>query len=150
MNTNIETIQVEQQSSNSTLRRLLWVTPLAMIAAIVANLILYLVAGAVLPAVRAWPGAGVGQIIGSTSGYLFFGAVSVAIIARLSSQPRRHFLVIAVAGLVLSLALPIAAGFGYAAPGAPPASVATVVTLALMHVLAFGVSVPLFVRLVLD
>lgn len=150
MNTNIETIQVEQKSANSALRRIFWVTPLAMIAATVANLALYLGASAALPAVGAWPGAGVGQVIGATVGYLFFGAVSAAIIARLSSRPRRHFLMIAVIGLLLSLALPIAAGFGYAAPGAPPASVATVVTLALMHVVAFCISVPLFIRLALD
>lgn len=150
MNAKINTISTVQERAGGTLRRLLWVTPLAMIVAGIVNLLLYWVVGALIPEVGAWPGAGVGQIVGATAGYLFFGAVSVAILARLSSQPRRHFLIVAITGLVLSLALPIGAGFGFGAPGAPPASAATVVTLALMHVVSFAISAPLFVRLALD
>lgn len=56
----------------------------------------------------------------------------------------------ATVGLVLSLGLPIGAGFGYAAPGAPPAGIATVITLSLMHVIAYAITVPLFTRLALD
>lgn len=150
MNTSIDSISYEQQTPTSTLRRLLWVTPLAMVAAIIANIVLYTVIGATVPEVGAWPGAGVGQIIGATAAYLFFGALSAAIIVRLSSRPARHFLLVAIGGLILSMALPVSAGFGYGAPGAPAASVATVVTLALMHVVSFAISVPLFVRLALD
>jgi hypothetical protein len=150
MNTYVNPGSIQQLPTASTLRRLLWVTPLAMVVATIANIVLYAVVAAIVPEVGTWPGAGVGQIAGATVGYLFFGAVSAALIARLSSRPQRHFLIVAVAGLVLSMALPISAGFGYGAPGAPPASVATVVTLALMHVVSFAISVPLFVRRVLD
>lgn len=149
MSTTVNPVQA-RRSSGSTLRVLLWLAPLAMVAAIVANIVLYTVIGAIIPEVGAWPGAGVGQIIGATVAYLFFGAMALAVIAGFSSRPSRHFLIVAIAGLVLSMALPVSAGIGYGAPGAPPASLATVLTLALMHVVSFAISVPLFVRLALD
>jgi hypothetical protein len=149
MSTTVNPIQA-QRSTGSTLRTLLWVAPVAMAAATVANLALYVIAGTLFPAVAAWPGAGPGQIVGATGAYLLFGAIALTLIARFSSRPARHFLLVAVVGLILSLALPVGAGFGYAAPGVPPASVATVVILALMHVISFAISVPLFVRLALD
>jgi len=126
------------------------VTPLAILAATAANLGLYAAAGILNPEVTAWPGAGPGQIAGANFVYLLIGAIVFAIIARLSSHPARHYLIAASIGLLLSLALPISAGFGYGAPGAPPAGVATVITLSLMHVVTFAISVPLFIRVVLD
>lgn len=149
MSTTVNSVQTHR-STGSTLRTLLWAAPLAMVAAIIANIVLYTVIGAIVPEVGTWPGAGVGQIIGATVAYLFFGAMALAVIARFSSRPARHFLIVAIGGLILSMALPVSAGFGYGAPGAPPASVATVVTLALMHVVSFAISIPLFVRLALD
>lgn len=131
------------------LRGLAGATVLAMLATTVANLALYYLAGALFPSVGAWPGAGAGQIVGANSAYLFFGALALAVIARFSSRPARHFLIVAIAGLLLSLALPIGAGFGYGAPSAPPANAATVITLSLMHVIFFAISVPLFIRLAL-
>lgn len=131
-------------------RRLVPVTLLAMLAATAANLVLYYAGGALFPAVTTWPGAGPGQIVGANSAYLFFGAVTLAVVARVASRPARHFLIVAVAGLLLSLALPISAGFGYGAPGASPADLVTIITLSLMHVVSFAISVPLFVRLTLD
>jgi len=126
------------------------VTPLAILAATAANLGLYAAAGILNPEVTAWPGAGPGQIAGANFVYLLIGAIVFAIIARLSSHLARHYLIAASIGLLLSLALPISAGFGYGAPGAPPAGVATVITLSLMHVVTFAISVPLFIRVVLD
>lgn len=149
MSTTVNPVQTHR-STGSTLRTLLWAAPLAMVAAIIANIVLYTVIGAIVPEVGTWPGAGVGQIIGATVAYLFFGAMALAVIAHFSSRPARHFLIVAIGGLILSMALPVSAGFGYGAPGAPPASVATVVTLALMHVVSFAISIPLFVRLALD
>ena len=150
MSTNVNPIKAEALSPAHALRNLLWVALLAMLAAIAANLVLYVVAGTLFPAVAAWPGAGPGQIVGATVAYLLFGVIALAVIARCTSRPARHFLIVAVVGLVLSLALPIGVGFGYGAPGQPPADTATVLTLSLMHVVAFAISVPLFVRLALD
>lgn len=145
MTTNIELIQ-KRKGLQSSLRNLLWVSPLAIAASSIANLGLYAAAGAIFPEVTAWSGASVGQIIGANIVYLLIGTIVLAVIARFSSRPARHNLIAATIGLLLSLALPISAGFGYGAPGVPPASVATVITLSLMHVISYAISVPLFIR----
>lgn len=149
MTTKVELTQ-ETQSPRSSISKLLWVSPLAMAVTAVANLGLYAAAGAIFPQVAAWPGAGIGQIIGANIAYLFMGTIAFALIARFSPRPARHYWIVATISLLLSLGLPIGAGFGYGAPGAPPAGVATVVTLSLMHVVSYAISVPLFIRRVLD
>lgn len=142
-------LSAEKQSSSSVGRRLLWVTPLAMLAASAANLGLYAAAGRLVPSVTAWPGAGPGQIVGATVVYLLIGTAVLLLVARLSARPARSYVIVATIGLLLSLVLPISAGLGYGAPGMPPASLATVLTLSLMHVLAYAIAVPMNVRLVL-
>ena len=142
-------IEWTQSVQTSPLSKLLWLSPLAMAAATVANLGLYSAASAIFPQVAAWPGAGIGQIIGANCAYLFMGTLVFALIVRYSAQPARHYWIAATIGLLLSLGLPIAAGFGYAAPGAPPADVATVITLSLMHIIAYAISTPLFIRQIL-
>ncbi len=149
MTTNIELTQ-SVPTQRSPLGKLLWVSPAAMAAATVANLGLYMAAGAIFPQVTAWPGAGIGQIIGANIAYLFMGTIVFALITRFSTRPARHYGIVATAGLLLSLGLPIAAGFGYAAPGAPPAEAVTVITLSLMHIIAYAISVPLFIRQILN
>lgn len=149
MTTKIELTQ-ERQASRSSLSKLLWVSPLAMAITTIVNLGLYAAAGAIFPQVAAWPGAGIGQIVGANIAYLLVGAVTFALVVRFSPRPARHYWLLSTIGLLLSLALPIAAGFGYGAPGAPPADVATVVTLSLMHVVSYAISVPLFIRQVLS
>jgi hypothetical protein len=147
MTTQTEITHETQRSRNSS-SKLLWVSPLAMAVATAANLVLYTIAGSLLPEVAIWPGAGVPQIVGATIVYLLIGTVVFALVNRFSARPARHFLIIATIGLFLSLALPIAAVFGYGTPpGTPPASVATAVTLSLMHVLTYAISVPMFIRL---
>ncbi|MCB0006707.1 MAG: hypothetical protein KDE04_09640 [Anaerolineales bacterium] len=118
----------------------------AMALSSIANLALYGAVGLLVPSVTAWPGAGVGQIVGASCAYLFMGTILMALLARFSARPAQHFRFLATVGLLLSLALPVGAGFGYGAPGAPPAGLATVVTLSLMHVVAYAISLPLFTR----
>ena len=144
MTTQIEMTK-ETQAPQSTLRRLLWVSPLAMMTATVANLGLYAAIGSVYPEVTAWSGAGATQIVGATIAYLMIATIVFAVIARRSSRPARTYTMVATVALVLSMALPISAAFG-----TPPASAATVVTLCLMHVLTYAISVPMFIRLVLN
>jgi hypothetical protein len=144
MTTQIEMTN-ETQAPQSTLRRLLWVSPLAMMTATAANLGLYTAVGSVFPEVTAWSGAGAMQIVGATIVYLMMATIVFAIIARRSSRPARTYTIIATVTLVLSMALPVSAAFG-----TPPASAATVVTLCLMHVLSYAISVPMFIRLVLN
>ncbi|NJN55920.1 MAG: hypothetical protein HC804_14940 [Anaerolineae bacterium] len=141
---------LEKQSPRSTRKNLIWVSPLAMLVSTVANLGLYAAAGRLFPEVTAWPGAGVGQIIGATIVYLLIGTMVFALITRFSARPAHHFLIVSIVGLLLSLALPISAAFGANAPGTEPATVATAVTLSLMHIVTFAISVPMFIRLALD
>ena len=148
MTTKIELAQ-QIQAPRSQLSKLLWAAPLAMVVSTVANLGLYKAAGAIFPQVTAWSGAGIGQIIGANIAYLFIGTIVFALIAKLSARPARNYSIVATVGLVLSFWLPISAGFGYGAPGVPAAAAATVVTLCLMHIISYAISVPLFIRQVL-
>jgi hypothetical protein len=149
MTTTIE-LTSSSQAPKIVLSQIVSAGMLSMLAATAANLGLYYAAGILFPEVTAWPGAGPAQIAGANFVYLLIGAIAFTVIARISSKPALHYLILATVGLLLSFGLPIAAGFGYAAPGAPPASTATVITLSLMHVVSYAISVPLFTRLALD
>ncbi len=141
-------VMQEPQSLPPSLRSLIWGVPLVILTSTVANLGLYAAAGSYFPAVTAWTGASWEQVIGANIVYLLIGTGVFAAVTRLSSCPVRHFLMIATISLLLSLALPIAAGFGYGPPDTLPADLATVVTLCLMHLLSYVISVPLFIHLV--
>ncbi len=138
------------RTSRTYLGRLTLAAALAMLAASLVDLGLYAVAGRIFPEVTGWPGAGPMQIIGANFVYLFIGATVFAVLRWLSSRPVRLYLIFATIGLVLSLGLPISAGFGYGPPGTPPAGTATVVTLSLMHIISYLICVPVFIRLTRD
>ena len=101
------------------------------------------------PKVTAWEGAGIGQIIGANIVYLLIGTLVFGLTARFSSQPARHYRIIATVGLILSLWLPLSATLGYGTLGVPLASATTAVILSLMHVITYAISVPLFIRYIL-
>ena len=149
MSTQIEAVP-NTQATISVFRKLVWVSPLAMLMVTVANLGLYVVADSLFPEVTAWGGASAGQIVGANIVYLLVGSAVFALVARFSRKPARHYLVLATVGLLLSLALPISVGFGYGAPGASIPSLATIVTLCLMHVVSYAISVPMFNRLAMN
>lgn len=145
--TNISTNHIAPTTSIS---RLLWVAPLAMVTATVANLGLYAAAGTLYPEVTAWAGASQAQVIGATIIYLLVGTAIFAAVSYRSQRPARNYWIVATVGLLLSLFMPITAGMGYGPPDVPSADLATVVTLSLMHVLSYVISVPMFIRLALD
>lgn len=130
--------------------RLLWVAPTAMLVSTIANLGFYAAAGSLFPEVTNWPGASVGQIIGSNMIYLLIGTVVFAIVARTSAHPIRNYLIVATIGLALSMFMPISVGLGFGPPDMTIPGIATVITLCLMHVLSYVISVPMFIRLALD
>lgn len=140
----------QPQATSIVYSRLLWVAPLAMLAATVANLGLYAAAGSLSSEVTAWPGASVGQIIGATIMYLLVGTAVFAGVSRLSARPARNYVIVATIGLVASLWLPISAGMGFGAPDMVAPGAATVITLCLMHLLSYAISVPMYIRLALD
>lgn len=137
-------------ASERTRTPLIWASLLAMATAAAANLGLYAIVGFFLPQVAAWPGTGPVQIVGATVVYLFVATIVFAAVRRLSSRPARHYLVIATLSLLLSLGPPIALGFGPGLPGVPPANAAIGMTLGLMHVISYAISVPMFIRLALE
>jgi hypothetical protein len=137
------------EAPKGTFKRLLWVAPVAMLTATAADLALYAAAGRFNPEITAWPGAGAAQIAGANFVYLFIGAALLAVTARLFSHPARVYAAAATLGLLLSLALPISASLGNGAPGIPVPGASTVLTLSLMHVVTFAISLPMFVYLAL-
>lgn len=149
MATNIE-FPREKQVPASLYSRIIWTSLLTMLAATAANLGLYYAAGILFPEVTAWSGAGAGQIAAANGVYLLLGAVVFAATIRISPRPAHHYLILASIGLLLSLCLPISAGFGYGPPGTPPAGVAMIITLSLMHIISYAISVPMFINLTLD
>jgi hypothetical protein len=130
-------------------RRLLWVAPVTIVIATIANLGFYTAAGSLYPEVTTWQGASMPQIIGATTVYLLMGTLVFAVVARMSQRPVRNYLIVATVGLLLSMFMPISIGMGYAPPEIAVPSTATVITLCLMHVLSYVISVPMFVRLTL-
>ena len=146
MSAKIETVQTQTVVKTGK-SRLLAAVGAAVIGGAAGNLVLYYTAGAIFPSVTAWPGASAGQVVGANVVYLLIGAVVFALVRRFSPRPARHYVIIATLGLLASLALPIGAAFGYGAPGMPAADGATAVTLSLMHLLTYAISVPLFLRL---
>lgn len=145
MNITSENLVNYQESDKINLRGLLWAAPLAMGLASVANTILYIAAGIIAPSVTEWPGAGIGQIVGANIVYLLIGIAAFLVVNRLSSRPARHYLIVATVGLLLSLWLPVSAGMGFGPPEQPGASLATVITLSLMHIISYVISVPLYI-----
>ena len=139
-----------RRAPKNVIGRLISVSLLAMLAATAADLGLYYAAGILFPEVTTWPGSGVGQIAGANGVYLLLGVVVFAATIRISPRPAHHYLILASIGLLLSLGLPISAGFGFGPPGTPAAGAATVITLSLMHIVSFVISVPLFIRMALD
>jgi hypothetical protein len=149
MATKINTSKLNS-ANTSLIGKLIRTSSLAILASAVTNLGLYAAAGSLYPEVTSWSGAGPGQIIGANFVYLLMGTLVFYLIIRKSSNPARHYLIAASIGLLLSLALPISAGFGFGAPAGMPAGLATVITLCLMHIVSFAISVPMFIRLIKD
>lgn len=140
----------KMQVQRSSGRRLVWASLLAMSTATTANLGLYAAAGYIFPEVAAWTGTGPVQIVVATIVYLLMATLVFGAIRRLSSRPDRHYLIVASIALLLSMGPPIALGSSYGLPGVPPADAVVAITLGLMHVVSFAISVPIFIRLALD
>jgi len=121
-----------------------------MATATAANLGLYAVAGYLFPYVAAWPGTSSTHVIAATIVYLSLATLVFAVVRRFSSRPARHYLIVATISLLLSMGPPLSLGFGPGLPGVPPADPIIGITLGLMHIISYAVSVPMFIRMALD
>jgi hypothetical protein len=136
-----------QPAERLSLRKFLWVAPLTLVAAIIANEVLYAIVAALIPSVGQWPMAGPIQILFSTLASLIVGSIAFALVVRFSSRPVRTYWIVATLALILSFAGPISVGAGFAPPGQPIPDTPTVITLMVMHVVAYVITVTLFIRL---
>ncbi|MGH2520867.1 MAG: hypothetical protein ACRDH2_00050 [Anaerolineales bacterium] len=131
------------------LNRLLWVAPLAIIASVTANLVLFFVADALFGV--AWePMFSVAPVTGASVAYLLIATFVFAAVGRFAKRPIWLYQRIALAALVLSFFTPVSALLGMAAPpgaAASPAPLDTFVVMILMHIVAYAISTPMFTRL---
>ena len=126
-------------------RRLLWVGPLAIAAAVAANTAVRAAELAVLDVPESFtPLVSPAYAIATVLGVL--GAVMVfAVVAARARRPITAFMKIAWGALLLSALPDLGLLLGVA--GMPPAAPVHVAALLLMHLVAFAVSVPLLVTL---
>jgi hypothetical protein len=141
---------LNMQTSGTVRGRLILVSALTMATATAANLGLYAVVGYLFPHVAAWPGTSAMHVIIATIVYLSLATLVFAAIRKFSSRPARHYRIIATISLLFSMGPPISLGFGPGLPGVPPADPIIGITLGLMHIISYAISVPMFIRMGLD
>jgi hypothetical protein len=122
--------------------RLWWVAPPTMIAAALANLIVYAIATALFAGPRQFSYLTPLSIVISTAIYLLVAAIVYAVTGRFSKRPIRVFRVVALIALLLSFAAPLSA-----TQFTPPADATTVVVLLVMHVVAAMITIGMFTTL---
>lgn len=130
------------------LSKLIWVAPLAIVATIAANLIVYFVLDALF-GVEWQPMFTAAGVIGSSVMYLLMATVVFAVVARFAKRPIWLYQRIALGALILSLFPILSASMGMI-PDAGAAPLDTVITMVLMHVVSYAVSTLLFTRLARD
>jgi hypothetical protein len=124
--------------------RLLWAATLAIVAASLANLIVYLVADALFGV--AWePKFNAMLVVAGTIGALVIAAAVFVAVVRYAENPAKTYTTIATAALLLSFVTPVLGLFGIPGPAVAPLDV--VIAMILTHIIAFAVSTPIFTRL---
>jgi hypothetical protein len=141
---------LNSQTSGTVRGRLIFASLLAMATAAAANLGLYAVAGYFFPRVAAWSGTSSMHVIIATVVYLSLATLVFAAVRRFSSRPARHYLIVATISLLFSMGPPISLGFGPGLPGVPAADPIIGITLGLMHIISYAISVPMFISMALD
>jgi hypothetical protein len=140
----VSTASAPAQEERVSLRRLLWVGPLTIVVAALANAIIRLLALAILPISPEFPPLQPAQpIVFSVIGAL--GAVIVfAIVGRFARRPIRLFRIIALIALLISFVPDIGLLTSNMMPGTSALSVGV---LMLMHVVAWAICVSMLARL---
>ena len=141
---------IDSQSSRTVRGRLIWASLLAMATATAANLGLYAIAGYLFPYVAAWTGTSSTHVIVATNVYLTLATLVFAVVRRFSSRPAYHYRIVATLSLLFSMGPPLSLGFGPGLPSVPPADPTIAITLGLMHIISYAISVPVFIRMALD
>ncbi|MBA2288677.1 MAG: hypothetical protein H0W02_24640 [Ktedonobacteraceae bacterium] len=91
------------------LRKLLWIGPLAIVSAIIANLIVRAIAVAFLGVPATFQYFQPAYIIGSTIIYLLLALIAFALVSRFARRPLRFYRVLALVALLVSFLIPVMA-----------------------------------------
>lgn len=130
-------------TSSIQLKKLWWVGPLTVLAAVIGVLIVRVIAMAILPPPYAPGLAMIGISIFLTVVLCTAAVVVYALVARFTKNPIRTYIIISSVFLVISF-LPDIAAVSMPMPGAGwPYSI----TLMIMHVVAGGITVPMLIKL---
>lgn len=139
------TTSVEQRIERVTLSRLWWVGPLTIVASVIVNLLILLIAKATLPISTGFAPLAVGPVmmwslVGSLGATLVF-----FLLARFTRRPIRIFQIVALIVFLVTLLPDIALFF---TPAFPDTTALSVGTLMLMHAGTALICVGLLTRLV--
>ncbi len=129
-------------SERVSLGRLRWVGPLAVVAAVGANVLFALIANPLFGVSPEYPPLTLGAIAMFTAVFVLAAVGVFALVARFARRPIRLYWRIAVAALVLSFIPDVALAFTDSTTGAREA-----VLLMLTHVVAAAVCVPVLTTL---
>lgn len=130
-------------TSSIQLKKLWWVGPLTVLAAVIGVLIVRVIAMAILPPPYAPGLAMIGISIFLTVVLCTAAVVVYALVARFTKNPIRTYIIISSVFLIISF-LPDIAAVSMPMPGAGwPYSI----TLMIMHVVAGGITVPMLIKL---
>lgn len=88
------------------LRRLIWLGPLTIVSAIIANLVVRTIAVAFFGVSETFQYFQATDLIGSTIIYLLLALSAFVLVSRFSRQPMRFYRVLALVALLLSLFIP--------------------------------------------
>ncbi|MDQ2717380.1 MAG: DUF6069 family protein [Chloroflexota bacterium] len=88
------------------LRKLLWIGPLAIVSAVIANLIVRAIAVAFLGVPGTFQYFQPAYIIGSTIIYLLLALLAFALVSRFARRPLRFYRVLALVALLVSFLIP--------------------------------------------
>ena len=129
------------------LRRLWWVGPLAVVGAVVANLLVRLIAGMMIEIPDTFGPLGYGPITFFTTIGVVGAVITFALLSRWSQRPIRVFRIVAAVVLVLSLVPDLWLLVSQVMPGATGL---TVSLLMVLHIVAAAVSVGILTTLARD
>lgn len=129
------------------LRKLLWPTPLAILAAAVVNLIWYFIASALFPESVAAAKAVANEFsaVIATLVYWIIGLVLFVVMAKFSKKPITHYTYLAIAALIVSFAFPFMAA-NSPLPNGATIDTTMILVLLVMHIIAAAVALPLILK----
>jgi len=142
--TSVTATQSQAPAQRVRISRLLWVGPLAIVAAVIANLIIRTIAVSLLGISAEFPPLGFGPPVMFTVIGVLGATIVLAIVARFSKRPIALFRTIALVVLVISLIPDVLL---YTSNGMPGTSLGAVLALMVMHAVAYAITVTLFSRM---